>query len=77
MDNLSMNMKKISFSSSDEGMFQCISEGSSGTKFNIDHHWHPKKFLNKILYYRCLHCGKRISKGEYNRRMKSVDIYFS
>lgn len=76
MKNMKLSMAKETSTTIDDGIFNCIADCPTGREFHLSHTWRIKRRFGFLIYYRCVICGKTISKEQYEKRNVVYDILF-
>jgi hypothetical protein len=76
MKTMSLNMRMGTSTTTEDGIFNCIAHLPTGREFHLSHTWRIKRRFGFLIYYRCVICGKTISKEQYNKRDGIYDILF-
>lgn len=69
-----MNLMNSFELSDNNTLFLCVAHHSEGRDFHFLHNWKQRRRFGIFIYYRCMNCGKTITKEQYEKIDKIFDV---
>ena len=76
MIRLMMNKRTQVKLHEDSELYKCIVDCPTGREYYLAHIWKCQRYLAFIAYYRCIHCNKKITKKEFQKRNDFYNVLF-